>query len=620
MSEESEQGTANSERLNQIFDTSSEKNRNALLSFLAVQLYLFATIGSTTDLQLLLSNTAFNLPLVNIGIPIVGFYIFAPVLFLILHFNLLLNLSEHVDILHDWQGEQSSKLPSKHRFPYLINIIAYYQAHAGHDGKGLRGGGFKLFITKGVAILAIGGFPVALLLFFQYRFSDYQSVWITGLHTLIVLTDLLVLYLYARNFKLPVLTALNQWAYRGFMTVVVGFSGVMLLVVILVVHSPWLFVDEEKAGRELPNPWYMPYIEVSEEQVSPIKDELKNTYSLEVRNQTPKFWNLYKRIKFENRNFNFANFDRAVMYNVDFRHVNMYGITGESVSFQGANFSKVNITKALLQYADFTYSSMNEITFKNTALSNARFTRASIDNLTIDFAYLDRVQFMGANLKGVKASKAYLKESKFNGAYLFDFDLSTSNLFDADFIGVRLFNSEWLNSNIDRANFKGAYFNNIELDFDMLTQMVIEDCVINDLTLTEIENIASIVSDLNTSLVSCISIFKPTLALKFGLKHEAIDKLNKAFIYKTEQSREKNAGSTPEDSRLNLFLHKRQNLICQNRWSAFGIVKQNQNAKDSAKWMYDGALISYIENDDVCKHNKVKEFLLEHYDRADELF
>ena len=182
------------ERLNHIFDTSSEKNRNALLSFLAVQLYLFATIGSTTDLQLLLSNSAFNLPLVNIGIPIVGFYIFAPILLLILHFNLLLNLSEHVDILHDWQGEQ----PSNRRFPYLINIIATYQL----SGQSR----FKLFITKGVAILAMVVFPVAILLFFQLRFSDYQSAWITALHTVIMLADLLVLYKYTRHLKLPVLS------------------------------------------------------------------------------------------------------------------------------------------------------------------------------------------------------------------------------------------------------------------------------------------------------------------------------------------------------------------------------------------------------------------------------
>ena len=91
------------DRLNQVFDTSSEKNRNFLFSFLAAELYVLIAVGSTTDLNLLLSKSSFSLPIVNVTIPIVGFYIFAPLLLLVFHANLLFNLSEHVALLKRWQ-------------------------------------------------------------------------------------------------------------------------------------------------------------------------------------------------------------------------------------------------------------------------------------------------------------------------------------------------------------------------------------------------------------------------------------------------------------------------------------------------------------------------------------
>ena len=106
--------SAELERLNQVFDTSSEKNRNVLLGFLAAQLYVLVIVGGTSDMHLLLSSTAFNLPVVNIGIPIVGFYIFAPLLLVVFHFNLLFNLSEHVDLLKKWQKIDKN---SNIRFP-----------------------------------------------------------------------------------------------------------------------------------------------------------------------------------------------------------------------------------------------------------------------------------------------------------------------------------------------------------------------------------------------------------------------------------------------------------------------------------------------------------------------
>ena len=132
------------DRLNRVFDTSSEKNRNFLFSFLAAELYVLIAVGSTTDLNLLLSTSSFSLPVLNVAVPIVGFYIFAPLLLLVIHANLLFNLSEHVALLKKWQEVQGN---SQLRFPYLINVIAYYMVN---DEKS-----FKFNIVKNIANFAI---------------------------------------------------------------------------------------------------------------------------------------------------------------------------------------------------------------------------------------------------------------------------------------------------------------------------------------------------------------------------------------------------------------------------------------------------------------------------------
>ena len=87
------------ERLNQSFDVSSEKNRNLMFTFIAAQLYMLAAVGGTTDINLLLPNSNFVLPVVNIPLPLTDFYLFAPLLLLALHFAVLLNISRHVALL-----------------------------------------------------------------------------------------------------------------------------------------------------------------------------------------------------------------------------------------------------------------------------------------------------------------------------------------------------------------------------------------------------------------------------------------------------------------------------------------------------------------------------------------
>ena len=67
----------NVERLRENADDAARLARTVYFTFLLVGVYIAVTIGSTTDLQLLKVSPV-TLPIVNVGLPIVGFYALVP--------------------------------------------------------------------------------------------------------------------------------------------------------------------------------------------------------------------------------------------------------------------------------------------------------------------------------------------------------------------------------------------------------------------------------------------------------------------------------------------------------------------------------------------------------------
>ena len=69
----------------------SERVAGLHLAFMAVCVYVLAIVFSTTDLDLLMGKGV-RLPVVNVDVPIVGFYACASYIVVLVHFNLLLQL------------------------------------------------------------------------------------------------------------------------------------------------------------------------------------------------------------------------------------------------------------------------------------------------------------------------------------------------------------------------------------------------------------------------------------------------------------------------------------------------------------------------------------------------
>ena len=177
----------------ELLDKSSSLNRNLGLVFAGFLIYLTVTIGATTDRLLLLPDSNLSLPLLQIELPIIGFYVVTPLLVLGLHINLLINMMQHSRKLNRWlEGNTASEEAQDLLYPFIFNVYRTSQPDSlGHWLSGLL-----------VALIAFY-FPLVILLFFLGRFSDYQSLGITTWHFGIFLVDAFLVYYYRQAVSDP---------------------------------------------------------------------------------------------------------------------------------------------------------------------------------------------------------------------------------------------------------------------------------------------------------------------------------------------------------------------------------------------------------------------------------
>jgi uncharacterized protein YjbI with pentapeptide repeats len=166
----------------------SGETRTALVTFTAFAVYVAVTVAATTDVQLLIGGTV-TMPLLGVGLPIVGFFMVAPLVLLALHFNLLLQfrgLSVRLQRLMERAtspGEARDPREIALRVPsFFLNELLLHS-----DGRQLARG-----LVRASLWLGLVAAPLVILLQIQIRFLPYHDPWVTGLHRLVILADALL--------------------------------------------------------------------------------------------------------------------------------------------------------------------------------------------------------------------------------------------------------------------------------------------------------------------------------------------------------------------------------------------------------------------------------------------
>ena len=148
---------------------------------MALCAYVLVIVFGTTDMDLLIGKGV-KLPVVDVTVPIVGFYAFAPYLVVLVHFNLLLQLQLLSRQLYAFDAaapeeEGLGGLRDRlHIFPYTYYLV-------GRPGPIVRR---LLGVVVGITLLVL---PLATLLVLQLRFLAYQDQAVTWAQRVAVWLD-----------------------------------------------------------------------------------------------------------------------------------------------------------------------------------------------------------------------------------------------------------------------------------------------------------------------------------------------------------------------------------------------------------------------------------------------
>jgi hypothetical protein len=168
-----------------LLDTANTASQHVAVlhvAFMALCAYVLVIVFGTTDMDLLIGKGV-ELPVVDVTVPIVGFYAFAPYLVVLVHFNLLLQLQLLSRQLYNFDTavakdeERLGGLRDRlHIFPYTYYLV-------GRPGPIVR---WWLGIVVGITLLVL---PLATLLMLQLWFLAYQDQAVTWAQRVAVWID-----------------------------------------------------------------------------------------------------------------------------------------------------------------------------------------------------------------------------------------------------------------------------------------------------------------------------------------------------------------------------------------------------------------------------------------------
>jgi hypothetical protein len=202
-SDTNEPDTKEVEALADALNHSAELVQTLWFKFLYFMVALVVVIGTTTHRTLFLESPLKLPPLPDIPIPLplpdiplllLAFYIVTPVIFVIVHFYVLLNLVLLAGTARSFEDALVRTLSdgeARENFRMRIENTLFVRLLVGgrREREGINA---KLLSQMALFTLALA--PVALLLMTQIKFLPYHSEWITWLHRGLLALDLALVW------------------------------------------------------------------------------------------------------------------------------------------------------------------------------------------------------------------------------------------------------------------------------------------------------------------------------------------------------------------------------------------------------------------------------------------
>jgi uncharacterized protein YjbI with pentapeptide repeats len=451
------------------------------LSFVAFSAYLAAAASMISHRQIFLEEPI-KLPTVNIDLPLVASAILLPLLFVIYHIFVLLQvvlLSRTADAYNEAIEHGVPEASDRTRIRQRLANTLFAQLFAGspREREGVLG-----WLLRSMAWITLAIAPVFVLVVFEVKFLPYHSAAVTWTHRgLIALDVLAVLSLWAAAISPSSDIRLSQ--LRPHWKLASAGAFVLLLSFLIVTfpgerHTAWMLAlgsvepatppsgvqDENQASfapatidvADCRTPWLLAELfpssfdRLSLAGASFVEsDKLSKISSAGESRQLPPD-------KFE-RTRNLAKRDLrcAILSAADLRYVDASDADLSGARLDGAQLMGARMERANLRGASLAGAQLQGASLRRAELQGAHLTKAQLQNAILTWA-----QLQGASLHGINLDSADLNYADLEGAVLSDAQLRGTTLFQtglslANLHGARLQGAK-LDATLDNANLEQA--------------------------------------------------------------------------------------------------------------------------------------------------------------------
>src|SRR5215472_15310949 len=164
------------------------------LSYIFVLLYLLIAVGSVTHRDLLF-RSPIRLPFLSVDLPLTGFFVLGPLLFLIVHAYVLMHFVLLAGKIRVFDAELRAQIADEDvrarlRRQLPSNIFVQYLA----GPKEVRRGPMRIML-RGIALISLVLGPIALLLFVQLQFLSFHDEAISWWQRIALVIDLMLLWI-----------------------------------------------------------------------------------------------------------------------------------------------------------------------------------------------------------------------------------------------------------------------------------------------------------------------------------------------------------------------------------------------------------------------------------------
>lgn len=436
--------------------------------------YCWLTIFSTNDLYLLTNSSSSKLPILDVSLDIIGFYIAAPLILLAFYIYFQLNLGKL------WF--EFSQLPAffpdgksldQKSYSWLINdlIISYIKPLKDRNGLLLDVQNLLIkILIWWIAPLTIAGIWAECLINHDVLLSSYHSL---------LLSTCSVFGVVFRHSTIKTLQGKPQKNSKlndSLIFVLILILTVFLTIIAKINSENYLYTDKYR-NKNYVGVHYkfddMTEIVKKPDNWNQIEKELNSLPPLDVF------------AKFDSENYKRINRTLGKIKIINLRKKNLFGMEAIQAFFVNADLSNTNLQTARLTGSYFQHARLENTDFKFAGLAGANFQSAYILGANFRNTFivganfknaLGGADFTEAMLSYSDFSNSYIPGAKFNNARVDDVNFTSSNLDRASFTNAFLYNTNFKDATLYNTDFSKTDLSHTEgLTYESMENVIIDE-------------------------------------------------------------------------------------------------------------------------------------------------